>query len=555
MGVLLLLATVVAVANAVRLPYLGGDIEDFIQSSKEKDLSDPSAAWIVANQRPVEPKPITQKQKRDSTNYNSKFTDIARAYAEGYKAAIKAVQQRALIAKRRLHGMGKPFPARPSANLLPSPLFARSSIPQPPQSTPEILNLQPAAPISPKSVIPLPAVPEQIPGVGVGETAPVTAPGPSSDHETQALPTLNGLPDSQSGKEELVARSTIPEAPVAAAKEEKKSEVPVGEGAGGMFAAAVSAQTTENAVEKSWIPGSSSQGSDSALNMNERSTRVEMPKYLQDDHPAFPKVPVHQRSQEDRDKIAKLNARARHRNIYFDGAGGDPFNGGGVLSRQNAISLDKKHRRRRRRRSSEDDWYFVPNPHYLRRNRRSHMPYLGQNLDAMGVVRATPKSWTSAQVRKSIADAKAKQQLIASPQVAYNSPEMGASPFTQSMPATFRAEIPQPPPMNMMPSPMALNYAGNMPGGMPGPMFAPQPGQFPGYRSMIPSYPSFFSQMPGPFGFPFQGAPVQQAAGVMGDEPASVEAPKLPEELREKKSTIPTPADLQDTLETVNFNA
>merc|ERR1712142_131138 len=137
---LLLLATIVVVANAGRLPYLGGDIQDVIQDSKQKDLSDPSAAWIVANQRPAEPKPITQKQKRDSTNYNSKFTDFARAYAEGYKAAIKAVQQRALISKRRLHGMGKPLPARPAANLLPSPLLARSNIPQPPQSTPEILN-------------------------------------------------------------------------------------------------------------------------------------------------------------------------------------------------------------------------------------------------------------------------------------------------------------------------------------------------------------------------------------------------------------------------------
>jgi len=553
MGVLLLLATVVAVANAVRLPYLGGDIEDFIQSSKEKDLSDPSAAWIVANQRPVEPKPITQKQKRDSSNYNSKFTDIARAYAEGYKAAIKAVQQRALIAKRRLHGMGKPVPVRPSANFFPSPLFTRSTIPQAPQSGPEILNEQPEAPMTAKSVIPSPAVPEQIPGVG--ESAPVNSPAPSSDHETQTLPTLNGLPDSQPGKEEIVARSKIPEAPAAPAapKEEKKSDVPAGEGSPeGMFAAAVSAQTTENAVEKSWIPGSPSSGSDNALNMNERSTRVEMPKYQQEDHPAFPKVSVHQRSQEDRDKIAKLNARARHRNIYFDGAGGDPFNGGGVLSRQNAISVTKKHRRRRR--SSEDEWYFVPNPHFLKRHRRSHMPYLGQNLDALGVVRATPKSWTSAQVRKSIADAKAKQQLIASPQAAYNTPELGASPFTQQMPATFRADIPQPPSMNMMPNPMALSYAGNLPGGMPGPMFAPQPGQF-GYRSMIPSYPSFFSQMPGPFGFPFQ-APVQSAAGVMGDEPGA-EAPKLPEEeLREKKSTIPSPGDLDhDTLETVNFNA
>jgi len=182
------------------------------------------------------------------------------------------------------------------------------------------------------------------------------------------------------------------------------------------------------------------------------------------------------------------------------------------------------------------------------------MPYLGQNLDAMGVVRATPKSWTSAQVRKSIADAKAKQQLVPSQQAAYAAPEMSASPFTQSMPATFRASIPQPPPMSMMPSPMALNYAGSVPGGMPGPMFAPQGSQF-GYRSMIPSYPSFFSQMPGPFGFPFQ-APVQQTAGVMGEEPVSVESSKPEEGLREKKSTIPSPGDMDhDTLETVNFNA
>lgn len=548
MGVLVLLASFLALTHAGRLPYLGGDIDEVIQSSKQKDLTDPSAAWIVANQRPVEPKPITQKQKRDSTNYNSKFTDIARAYAEGYKAAIKAVQQRALIAKRRLHTMGKPLPLRPSANFLPPPLFARSEIPQAPQpNTPEILNLQPEAPITAKSTIPLPQTPEQIPGVGVGEVAPVSSPSPSSDRETN-LPTLNGLPDTQqSGKEEMVARSTIPEAP----KEEKKSDVPTGESSpSGMFAAAVSAQTTENAVEKSWIPGSRGSGSDSALNMNERSTVVEMPKYTQEDHPAFPHVPVHMRNQEDRDKIAKLNARARHRNIYFDGAGGDPFNGGGVLSRQNAISVTKKHRRRRRR-SSDDDWYFVPNPHYLARHRRSHMPYLGQNLDAMGVVRATPKSWTSAQVRKSIADAKAKQQFLPATQAAYNvpsTPEVAPSPFTQSMPAQFRADIPQPP---MMSNPMALNFAGNLPGGMPGPMFAPPNGQF--YRSMIPSYPPFFNQMPGPFGYAFQAPP---PAGLINEEPASAESAKSPEAMREKKSTIPTPGDFDhEAVQTVNFNA
>ena len=88
---------------------------------------------------------------------------------------------------------------------------------------------------------------------------------------------------------------------------------------------------------------------------------------------------------------------------------------------------------------------------------------------------------------------------------AYNTPEQAPSAFTQSMPAAFRAEIPQPPPMNMVPGPIALNFAGGLPGGMPGPMFAPQPGRSPVfgapqpgqfYRSMIPNYP-FFNQMPG----------------------------------------------------------
>ena len=103
--------------------------------------------------------------------------------------------------------MGKPLPLKPVANLLPSPLYARSAIPQAPDAaTPEILGLDQSAPINAKSMIPLPQVPEQIPGVGVGEAAPVNSPGPSSDRETQTLPTLNGLPDTPSEKEEMVAR-------------------------------------------------------------------------------------------------------------------------------------------------------------------------------------------------------------------------------------------------------------------------------------------------------------------------------------------------------------
>lgn len=536
---LLLTTALFAAAHAVRLPYLGGDIHDFLLNSKENDLSDPSAAWIAANRKPVAPRPITMKQKRDSTKYNSKFTDIARAYAEGYKAAIKAVQQRALIAKRRLNGF-KPiaaaFPRRPML-----PQIVKSTIPKAPVN-PQAPKIQ--APINTKSIIPSPEVPEQIPGVG--ESREVSNPAPSSDHETQTLPTLNGLPDSKSGLEEMVARSTIPEAPKVPEavpedhKEEKKSDIP---SADALFAVAAPAQTNENAVEKSWIPGAESSSFDNPLNMNERSTHVEMPKYKQEDHPAFLKVPVHMRSQEERDKIARMNARARHRSVYFDGAGGDPFNGGGVLSMQNAISV-KKHKRRRRSENS-DEWYFVPNPHYLSRHRRSHMPYLGQNLDALGVVRATPKSWTSARIRKTIEKSK---QILPAAESAYNQPEMppaaemGPSPFTQTMPAQFRAEIPQAP-LPMMTSPMALNYAGGM---FPQQQFA--------YRSMIPSYPAFFNQMaPGPFGFPFQ-SPVP--SGLMPESDPSIESNLKPmEEIREKKSTILTPTELgQEQQQTATLN-
>ena len=53
----------------------------------------------------------------------------------------------------------------------------------------------------------------------------------------------------------------------------------------------------------------------------------------------------------------------------------------------------------------------------------------------------------------------------------------------------------------------------------------------------------------GPFGYPFQ-APMQQAAGLVGEEPATVESSKSPEEnLREKKSTIMNPTDLQEAMQ------
>jgi len=48
-------------------------------------------------------RPVTAQQRDDAQKFSTKFTEIAKAYAEGYKAAIKAVQARALIAQRRLY--------------------------------------------------------------------------------------------------------------------------------------------------------------------------------------------------------------------------------------------------------------------------------------------------------------------------------------------------------------------------------------------------------------------------------------------------------------------
>lgn len=84
-------------------------------------------------------------------------------------------------------------------------------------------------------------------------------------------------------------------------------------------------------------------------------------------------------SEEKRSEISKLNAAALHRNANMDNMGGLSYGGmGGVLSRQR-WRFTKKHRR------SVDD-----EANRLSRKRRSHMPYLGQNLDRLGVVRVQP---------------------------------------------------------------------------------------------------------------------------------------------------------------------
>jgi len=510
-----LACTLFVVAYAGYAPYLGGDIQDLIESTKTA----PGSSTV-----PGVKKPVTEKQRRDSTNYNAKFADIARAYAEGYKAAIKAVQARAFIAKRRLLGI------RPRSNI------------------PGLVYRNPYLEKVAKSIIP--ATPSPLLRANGGQQADIlvpksTIPVPDNVHTQISSNEKGSVTMSSDDKRDMVTKSIIPPAPETLPIE-KKSEIPSIE----TFSAPVpftDSKEIDNAVEKSNIP-QAPMAADTPHTIKERSAPVHYRRdfIVREDHPAFISAPVKTWSEEERNKIAKLNARARHRNVYFDGNGGDPFRGGGVLSTQNAIN--KKHRRRRRRRSVKDGdsgrIYYAPaheqsfDNHYHIRHRRSHMPYLGQNLDAIGVVRAVPKSWTNPQKKN---EAPKRIQAFAAPvasEAAYFQPmPMDPARFTQFMAPSFRASIPQPSvsPLAMqamLPPQLAMNYAAMF--GNPPPnsaMFGNPPPNFQSFRSMVPGYPAF---MPGPFGY----LPAPLPSGINEASPLA-ETKSSDSHILVKKSTIP----------------
>lgn len=292
--------TALSYASAGSAPYLGGDMTKYAEISKKSFLY------------PKSNKPITSKQIADYKRYQSKFSDIAKAYSEGYKAAIQAVQSRAVLAQKRLNN------------------FKRSKIPQ-----------------APKQVI----TKSNVPNVGLFQ-------------------------------------------------QPNKNLVDVA------------------GTEKSRIPHPSD-----LLVMNRRAL-LDQPKE-NGFHRGIPSILL---SEEKRAEISRLNAAAMHRNPFMDSLGGNSYGGvGGVLSRQGWI-YRKKHRR------SLNDLI-----HHIVRQRRSHMPYLGQNLDRLGVVRVKP-NWDAKPDKKNklpLPDIKTPQSIgqQTSPKV--------ASFVKQTNPYT-RNNVPQP---------------------------------------------------------------------------------------------------------------
>lgn len=259
---------------AGRAVYLGGDIDHYAEISKKSQLY------------PKSNHPVTAKQLEAYRKYQSKFSDIAKAYAEGYKAAIQAVQARAVIAQKRLRTYKK-----------------KSNIPQ------------------------------------------------------QDTKINNGLPENLSLED---FRNLSPN--FVNVRGSEKSEIP-------------------------------------HLHISKRSVG-DKPKV----DPFHHGVPSYMLSPEKKAEIARMNAAASHRNVYMDNMGGVSYGGiGGVLSRQ-AWRYKKKHRR-----SVNDNDVDIFEPNHIVRHRRSRMPYLGQNLDRLGIVRVKP-NWHN------VAEKKGKLPKMMTPQ-------------------------------------------------------------------------------------------------------------------------------------------
>ncbi|XP_065070438.1 uncharacterized protein LOC135695310 [Rhopilema esculentum] len=233
-----------------------------------------------------------------------KVDEIAKAYAEGYKAAINAIRSR---------------------NMIPR--------------TPIVANIKPK--MSPRSFIPKPVAQQVVRNF------------PSANGNGFFIParqiTVNG-----------VEKSGIPRPPFRAQySPEQKNTM---------------RQPGHTVVERSAAPPpllgkfmQQQQGRSLAQQFQKKS---EVPANNAKNQPDEAKA----------EEMARMNAAARSRNVYFDAIGGDPYgSASGVLSRQ-TINFHRS------RRSTGE--YQMRNR--LRRQTRSRVPYLGQDLDKMGIVRAVP---------------------------------------------------------------------------------------------------------------------------------------------------------------------
>ncbi|XP_057317148.1 uncharacterized protein LOC130662328 isoform X2 [Hydractinia symbiolongicarpus] len=384
----IILLTLVSLVLGGRAPYLGGDLEPLLEETKRSGITQV-------------PKPVTAQQKENYQRYNTKFTEIAKAYAEGYKAAIKAVQARALIAQKRLY-----------QNHLAAQINARSTIPETPTTSSENVKENTGAFNLP---VPNEVTVNGMEKSGIPHAEPTTA---TSDHKVvqrSVNPQLNFAArhrnfylDRIGGSRGLVykkhrKRRSAKVGQTPDISRQRRSRMPyLGQNLDALGVIRATPNWDEAPQKKENMPAKPSpqqihqqsglqvasfqqpqqqiqNGNPSsfavrngiakptALQFQQLQQRNSVPGFnpynqmsmypqypypnnagLQQEHTSVEKIdeqPGVERSKKSASPepdVAALNYAARHRNVYLDSVSGDPYSGGSsVLSRQNIIY--KKH--------------------------------------------------------------------------------------------------------------------------------------------------------------------------------------------------------------------
>jgi len=439
---LLCLLQFLAWCSAGHAPYFGQDLKEIAESTK-----------MPTNVM----RPVTARQYAEFQTYSTRFKELANAYAQGYRAALMAVEAKrskiphppaAIVKKSTIPSA--PVPMAPAIQNAPVPNapIARSNIagfayPKPMSLTVRATDKSSIPQPGPSAVEKrsAPLLPEPLQSTSAANQLPLALPQMvqrstiPSNQPTEVLPQQTSTivqPQTVFPQESL--RSSVPAQPAQLTVTQPQQ---------------ILAETAHQTDMRSTVPNSPA-----AAPVVQEPAPVETPK------------PMDPKEELKRSYIARLNQAARHRNVFFDQSGGDPYSGAsGVLSRQ---SMWLKHRRRR---SVDNDMDAD-----LHRHRRSRMPYLGQNLDKLGIVRANV-NWSGEKKGNIV-------QL-------YHKPALAQTVPAQSEANIVPQNVPAQPVANLMPQ-----YNQNIPQAAQA-SFIPSPPQnaAAAYRSMVPYWPQFMAFM------------------------------------------------------------
>jgi len=305
MKVLLCLLPCLLAVNAIKLPYNAGSDMDSLLEKSQKRQQKPRAA-------------ISTHQLAEYESYNSKFNEVAVAYARGFQAGLQKAE--VIRAARSF-----PVAAEPDQFLIPvdkpHSVESRSIIPQPP---------------SPSALATLKNILER----------------KRRDHQPYHGQNLDRAGVSRAvfnwdgkAKKEVIVPKPKPAAPMPAPVPAFQAPVapvpnPFETKSAQMWAAYAQAQNRQVIPQQPQPQQQQMMFPNFAPNPWAGLVAPQVPKV--EAKPAQEGASARaKKSSMSEEDVAALNFAARHRNVYFDSAGGDPYTGGQILSRQAMIY--KKH--------------------------------------------------------------------------------------------------------------------------------------------------------------------------------------------------------------------